>query len=584
MSSFTLPFSIFLFTLQASFLNPVNAENFPSFHAPLSSLVGPELNLAKYVDVLPIPENIDLKTLSDPLPIQIRQFKQSFHRDLPATPLWGYNGVFPGPTLIAEKNQESKILWQSELPKVPLLVSSSGMNLINGLPAVRTVVHLHGGSLPEIGYSDRQTNADGWPDSWSVPGQSQLAIYPNTQEASTLWYHDHSIGVTALNVYSGLAGAYLVRDDFERSLHLPSGKYEVPLIFQSRSFNRDGTLFYPKSFPTEFYGNVNTVNGKVWPYFVVEPRKYRFRMLNGANSRSYALKLLDSAGGAGPAFFQIGSDGGFLENTVVLNDPRDPNSKRLDLAPGERADVVIDFSAFAGKNLYLNNNSQTDDEALEPPIPEVMLFKVKAQSVKFDRSVLPLHFRPIERLKESDSRRARSITLQEFDSPNGRSVLLLNHLHWEDPIQEKPLLNSIETWNIVNATDDTHPFHVHLVQFQTVSRQPFDRPEFERSGRVVFTGPPVLPEPNEMGWKDTIKARSAMVTKIIMRFGPYPGHFVYHCHILEHEDMDMMRPFEVVTDEADTDHPQVLKLGLARFFSLIDDFLKPARVRAAQLQ
>jgi len=238
---------------------------------------------------------------------------------------------------------------------------------------------------------------------------------------------------------------------------------------------------------------------------------------------------------------------------VVLNNPSDPSSHRLVLAPGERADIIIDFAGAAGKTLLLHNDSQTDSDDMEHAIPEVMQFRVAAQAKGVDTSEIPGRMRAIVHMKESDAKRSRTIVLTETDYPDGSQMLLLNGKHWEDPVVEKPLINSVEVWKLLNVTDDPHPFHIHLVQFQVISRQPFDPDKYKDGGQLVMTGDPVPPEPGETGWKDTVRALPGQITKIIMRFGPYAGHFVYHCHILEHEDMDMMRPFEVVTQEALTD-------------------------------
>jgi spore coat protein A len=196
------------------------------------------------------------------------------------------------------------------------------------------VVHLHGGHVPP--------QSDGYPETTLLPGQSAAYEYPNLQSPATLWYHDHALGITRLNVYMGLAGFYMIRDPAESKLNLPRGRYEIPLVIQDRSFNDDSSLEYPESWEEEFFGDAILVNGKVWPYLDVEPRKYRFRILNGSNSRTYKLAL-DS----GQAFYQIGTDGGLLEEPVEV--------KQITLTAGERADVIVDFSKRRGEVHLVNS-------------------------------------------------------------------------------------------------------------------------------------------------------------------------------------------------------------------------------------
>jgi spore coat protein A len=415
------------------------------------------------------------------------------------------------------------------------------------LPDVRTVVHLHGAVVSQPSTFDKTRDNDGWPDAWIEPGEEQIAEYPNEQTSRTLWYHDHAMETTGRNVYAGLVGMYLIRDNYERSLNLPSGEYEIPLIFQARGFNDDGSLYYPEETGTDYFGNAVAVNGKIWPYLNVEPRKYRFRIVNGSNSRELALRLIDPDDDShGPAFYQIGSDAGFLEKTAVLNDPDDTQSRRLTLGAAERADVIIDFSKFAGKTLLLHNNSFTDEDDGEIPIPHIMIFKVADQTQGVDTSSLPMRLKPIARLNPSDSAQSRPIVLTHKIMDDGTDMLLLNGMFWSDPITEFPVLGTTETWSIINAMPEAHPFHVHLVQFQVLDRTSYDAEHFIDTGEILFTGPPEAPPPEEMGWKDTVMSVPGTITRIIMRFEPFTGYYVYHCHILEHEDMDMMRPFQVV--------------------------------------
>ncbi len=509
------------------------------------------VDLEKFVDELPIPSRL---TYDGAGPfnqtITLDRFVTKVHRDLPETAVWGYNGSSPGPTIEVQRGQALSVHWRNQLDPVHVLPLPEGADHVE--PDVRSVTHLHGAVVTETEPMNREHNNDGWPDAWIVPGQEQQADYPNDQSARLLWYHDHAMGSTGRNVAAGLTGMYIIRDDYERSLNLPSGAFEIPMILTNKEVNDDGTLGYTPEIAKEFFGNVNVVNGKIWPFVNVEPRKYRFRIVNGSNARSYGLKLLDTeAGTDGPPIHQIGSDGGFLAKAVILNDPATPGSPRLVLAPSERADVIIDFSAFAGRALLLHNNSKdpSDDEIR---IAEVVQFRVAAAVSAPDTSSLPTTMRPIVRLVPEDAVKTRRIVFDQMDMGDGSTMLVLNGKHWHDPIEEQPVLGTTEVWELTNTLFDPHPFHIHLVQFQVLDRRLFDVAAFLATGRVNFLADPVPPAANEMGWKDTVRVLPQMITRIIMRFAPYPGYYVYHCHILEHEDMDMMRPFQILEPQSST--------------------------------
>lgn len=500
--------------------------------------------LEKFVDELPIPTVITAKPGMD-LTIHMVQTQVKFHRDLPEQPAFTYNGTLPGPTIEVETGQFLRVKWRDELPGKHVFPAPAGA-MGADLPDVKAVVHLHGAATPQPGITDRFHDNDGWPDLWLRAGEEQIAEYPNQQDARQLWYHDHAVGDTGRNVAAGLSGAYFIRDAFERSLGLPSGKFEIPLILQTQGIAEDGTRYYTNTTGVEFYGNSATVNGKLWPRLSVEPRKYRFRILNGANARSFAMKLLDEADDSdGPPLFQIGTDAGFLAGTATLNDPADPDAPRLLLAPAERADIIIDFSRFAGHKLVLQNNSLDPGDA-EMPIPLLMRFDVGTSLSAPDESKLPTHIRGLPRMKEAGASNTRKIVFSNVSMSNGVSMMMLNNAGWTDPVTERPVLNSTEIWEIVNPLPDGHPFHVHLVNFQILDRRPLDAKRFLNDGIIQFTGDAELPDTNELGWKDVVRVPPRSVTRIIMKFAKYTGHYVYHCHILEHEDMDMMRPFEVV--------------------------------------
>jgi spore coat protein A len=257
----------------------------------------------------------------------------------------------------------------------------------------------------------------------------------------------------------------------------------------------------------------------------IEPRMYRVRLLNAANSRFFSLSL-DNGG----SFHQIGTDLGLLPAPVELR-------SRL-LYPAERADLIFNFSDHAGERIVLKHQAM-----------EVMQFRVARESAK-EIDVMPSTLRPVAKLAESAAVTTRMLTLVEYDDSVGNSmVMLLNGSHWSDPITEQPLLDSVEIWNLINLTDDAHPIHLHLVRFQILDRRPFDPFFYKQTRTLRFLGPATPPAPNEAGWKDTVRADSGVVTRIIARFEGFAGRYVWHCHPLEHEDNEMMRPYEVITSE-----------------------------------
>jgi spore coat protein A, manganese oxidase len=487
--------------------------------------------LEKFADPLPIPGMIRSKEMR-PHPehsgsripyyrLAMRQIAGKVHRDLKPTRGWGYANAFPGPTIEARSGEPVIVEWANELPKEHFLpIDHSVHGAEADKPAVRTVAHLHGGKVP--------AKSDGYPEEWFVPGKSATYFYPNNQEAAHLWYHDHALGITRLNVYAGLFGNYFLRDSFEDGLNLPKGKYEVPLTLCDRFFDSEGQLIYPVSpdpevpWVSEVFGDSVLVNGKLFPYLEVEPRKYRFRLLNAANARFFHLALSN-----GMQFQQIGTDLGFLPAPVSL--------KILTIAPGERADLILDFSGHAGEQIVAASDSLT-----------VMQFRV-AKTGAPDTSSLPQTLRPVAKIAESESVKTRMLTLGEKDDrATNPMMMLLNNAHWNTPVTENPALNSVEIWGLMNFTDDSHPIHLHMVRFQILDRRKFEPEYYYNGGRIEYIGPTVPPAPSEAGWKDTVQAHPGMITRIITRFEGYTGRYVWHCHILEHEDNEMMRPYDVV--------------------------------------
>jgi spore coat protein A len=508
-------------------------------------------SLAQFVDQLPLPEIIQ-PTGQRPSPdnhalqlpyyrVEMRQFESRLHRDLKPTRLWGYASTSPGPTFETRSGQGLLVEWVNELPETHFLpVDHSIHGADADKPEVRAVVHLHGAKAPP--------ESDGYPENWYVPGKSAICHYPNRQEAAMLWYHDHALGINRLNVFAGLFGAFFVRDEFEDSLNLPRGKYEIPLVLYDRIFDLDSQLNYPidpdskSPWVPEVFGDAILVNGKIYPYLEVEPRKYRFRVLNGANSRFFHLtftrervseeKKADtptsvSQKPGGPSFHQIGTDQGLLSAPIPL--------QLVSIAPAERVDLIVDFSSYAGSSVTLKNDNLN-----------VMQFRV-AQTTTLDTTVIPPALRPIIKIPESSAVKTRMLTLVEIDDLVQRPVrMLLNNTHWSMPVTENPALDSVEIWSFINTTEDIHPLHLHLVKFQILDRRPFDVPGYWVKNEIKYIGAAVPPEPGEAGWKDTVRANPAMVTRIIVRFEGFAGRYVWHCHMLEHEDNEMMRPFDVI--------------------------------------
>jgi spore coat protein A len=497
---------------------------------PVRPLLNPN-SLAQFVDTLPIPEVSRTSEFrpspADPnvkLPcyrIAMREITSKVHRDVKPTRFWGFGSSSPGPSFETRSGQGLLVEWANELPTTHFLPID---HTIHGAeadkPAVRAVVHLHGAKAP--------AESDGYPENWYVPGKSALYHYPNNQDAAMLWYHDHALGINRLNVAAGLLGAFFVRDSVEDSLNLPSGKYEIPLIMYDRMFDEQGQLYYPVSpdpkapWIPEFFGDATLVNGKLFPYLEVEPRKYRFRVLNGANGRFFHLSLSN-----GQSFHQIGTDQGLLATPVSLD--------YLQLAPSERADLIVDFADHGGEQIVVKNDAFT-----------IMQFRVARNKAK-DTSSLPSTLRPVPTIPESEATKTRMLPLVEIDDRVMKPVtMLLNRAHWNMPVTEDPVLNSVEIWNLINLTDDSHPIHLHLVRFQILDRRRFEPFTYKVRGILKYTGNAVPPDPNEAGWKDTVRADPGMVTRIIVRFEGFVGRYVWHCHILEHEDNEMMRPYDVV--------------------------------------
>jgi len=557
-------------------------------------------------------------------------YQQILPPPLPMTFVWGYGGQArdaitgadlgyvrnaPGPSFEATRHTPIQVTWTNRIdtphlfPVDPTLHWANPNNMEMPMPPfepwppgyeeaqypVPMVPHLHGGEVP--------SQFDGNPDAWftydgmhgsaystakpTKPG-SAVYWYPNDQPATTLWYHDHALGITRLNVLSGLAGFYLLRDPEDPiALLLPQGRYEVPLVIQDRIFRTDGSLYFPAQsdnpdehpyWMPEFFGNTIMVNGKVWPNMNVSRGQYRLRLLDGSNARFYTLSFQVQGAGSPSRlpFIQIGSDGGYLRAPVTL--------ERLTLAPGERADILVDFSSLQpGTKVLLTNSAKAPFPNDAPPDPrtvgQIMQFTVTEGTGPKPANLPPIlnpTLDPFPSLPPPSKRRI--LTLFEVMGPGGPLALLLNGQRWSADVSEIPLLGSTEEWVLVNPTADTHPIHLHLVQFQLVSRQSMDTRAYVREWMRLngmppvpndwsvievpiepyLRGKPTYAEPNEQGWKDTIQVHPGEVTILRVRFAPIDGSgeypfdatkgpgYVWHCHILDHEDNEMMRPYHLV--------------------------------------
>ena len=623
--------------------------------------------IPKYAQPLTIPPMMPTATdaagaaIPNTYDIAVRQFQQQvLPPGLPPTTVWGYGATqdpatfnYPAFTIEASQGVPTTVTWRNELvdaannflshlipidqtlhwanPTMTCIDGSMMTDCRGADPAPYTgpvpiITHLHGAHVDPV--------SDGYPEAWYLPAAANLPagyatqgsnygtalpapagaatfVYRNDQRATTLWYHDHTLGMTRANVYAGLAGFYLHRDAYEASLGLPGpyGVYELPIVVQDRSFNADGSLFYPTSraffdgfagpyIPTagsdvsplwnpEFFGNTMVVNGKAWPRQSVEPRKYRLRFLNGSDSRFVILQFASAKLKKLPIKFNvIGNDGGLLVGAPAA-------VSKLLVGPGERYDTIVDFSAFAPGTRIILTNVGPDSPFGGGEVPrgmasdpgttgQVMAFDVVPLTAA-DTSVLPAMLNPppdtfgMPSLVQSPF---RTLTLTEFMSmiAPGPSAAQLGDawgpLPWMAPITESPVAGTTEVWGIVNTTADAHPIHLHQTQFQVVERVALDLKAYAAAlaacprpvaGQPVAMAAPTAPVcppdprlyvragavpvpalPWEAGQKDTVAANPGELTTL-RAFFDIPGLYVWHCHILSHEDNEMMRPF-CVTD------------------------------------
>ena len=435
------------------------------------------VQLTPFIDPLPIPA-VATPTSGTAggtatYSISMVETEQQVHSQLPGpTRVWAYSdGVatagFPGPVIEAHTGDPVTVDWFNDIrdfdtgvPRtshyldVDVQTGGSGMTCIHGAQDLaKTVVHLHGGHVPAA--------VDGYPEATFLPEDPPAVYqYPNKQDASYLWFHDHALGITRLNVYMGLAGLYFVHDSIEDALNLPRGPYEVPLVIQDRKFNPDGSLNYPSTWQDMFFGDKILVNGKIWPYFNVDQGKYWFRILNGSGSRVYELSLHPPAGTL--TFTVIGDEGGLLDAPVH-------GVSVLRVSPAERYDVVVDFSGYsAGDEILLENSAPAPYPNGTVDVTDVMKFVVGSQAG--DTDPLPPALRNVPRLDPNTAVAVRDLRLKKSGlDACGRAFWEINGLGWDD-ITEYPELGTTEIWRFINDSGVSHPMHMHLVMFQILDR------------------------------------------------------------------------------------------------------------------
>jgi spore coat protein A len=606
--------------------------------------------------------------------ISMRQFSQQIlPPGLPPTTVWGYGAVAadsprglllhnaPSLTIEARWDRPVRIKWINDLlddqgnhlphllpvdPTLHWANPAGGEEDRDSRPAfdqtpasyrgpVPIVTHVHGA----VGVGDE---SDGYAEAWFLPAARDIPVgyategtwyeffagkaaarfgaewgpgfsvsqYPNDQRASTIWYHDHALGMTRLNVYAGPAGFFLIRggpDGDDAVLDSRSGRtavlpgpapkandgfppnktyYEIPIAIQDRSFNEDGSLFYPDTreffdgivgdylplgefspiWNPEFFGNTLIANGNTWPFQVVEKRRYRLRLLNGCQSR---FLILDFSGIPGVEAWQIGNDGGFLAEPVDISAD---HGGHLLLGPAERADLIVDFTHVPVGEFVLGNVGPDEPfgggtPGIDFPVAEpastgqVLEFRVVpargSDPTTPPRSLVlpPLTPLPAESLHRPLALIERMGMGRDAngDPLEGPVEALLGSIvngvlverPWMDPVSENPEVGATEVWEFVNATGDAHPMHVHEVAFEVVNREGLvliDDDDIVMP--IQLDGAVVPPEPGETGFKDTVIAYPGQVTRVRARFDQ-PGQFVWHCHIVEHEDNEMMRPYRI---------------------------------------
>ncbi|GAA1317107.1 multicopper oxidase family protein [Pseudonocardia xinjiangensis] len=564
--------------------------------------------LTPFLDPLRIPPTLKPRTGVTNVVKLVAQ-KVRLHSQLPTTPMWTYEGHYPGPTIEVESGQKVRIAWQNELTGTspvkgvfvqpvgpPPGVSAANPPGAQGAPARSeltrltpwTSVHVHGGQQNAV--------ADGLPDAGVTPGGVQLCEYPNGDAAAHLFYHDHAMPITALNVTAGLIGNYIIRDPDEEHLGLPSGAYEIPLMLADINFDTDpagrinGQILVkrvlagpvtPGAMPpaVSTTGPFTMVNGVVWPYLEVEARAYRFRMVNASVSRGYALAVLDEKTGkpVTGAIQVIGTDGGLLDRAH-------PVDGVLTINAAERVDLLIDFAGFAGKNLRLVNTIPTVPAGSPAPgagipFPEVMQFRVAGAPRKGPAYQPPKKLSSFTRITAADVpkdavERFVMLSMDASGMPKmselvdagpkartgagivqialsgGTRTFRIAAQSFEETTNFFAASGSWEKWTFLNVDPVgrplVHPMHIHLMNFQLIERRALDPAGLDATlggTTTPLTLGATLPiAVSESGWKDTVGVPVNEAVTVAGRFGEKTGRFVYHCHILDHEDEGMMRP------------------------------------------
>jgi bilirubin oxidase len=380
---------------------------------------------------------------------------------------------------------------------------------------------------------------DGWASNIFCPNQYMDYYYPNAQSARTLWYHGHADHHTSKSAYYGIGGFWIIDDQEADSLGLPTGNYDIPLLINARQYQSDGQLFWKDG--ALIYGDVIEVNGQPWPYLSVEPRKYRFRMLDAAIARAFLLYIEDDAGNS-LDFQVVGSDGGFLSEPVTTTS--------LSLSMGERWEVVVDFSNYANQNLTLMNTRHIQEDADYAATNQVMRFVVGENvSDSSNDGVVPNQLAQ-NSFPVSNGEPDQRFVFMLGGNKTNPTEWTINGVTFDDPqnrILANPALGSVETWEITNGGGGLHPVHVHLVEFHVISR----------TGGFGNGVRDVLPY-EAAAWKDVVYVGEGETVQVVAKFAPWAGVYMFHCHNLVHEDHAMMDAFNV-SSLTDFGYPQTLE-------------------------
>ncbi|KAF8083459.1 hypothetical protein N665_0772s0028 [Sinapis alba] len=516
-----------------------------------------------------------------PISLQIGMFytKWKFHRDLPPTPVFAYgtsrrSATVPGPTIEAVYGVDTYVTWRNHLPSshiLPLDLTISPASPKHG--GIPTVVHLHGGI--------HEPSSDGNADAWFTSGFRETGPkwtkttvhYENMQQPGNMWYHDHAMGLTRVNLLAGLVGAYILRHDtVEAPLRLPTGEeFDRPLIVFDRSFRTDGSIYmnatgnnpsiHPQWQP-EYFGDAIIVNGKAWPRLSVRRRRYRFRIINASNARFFRFFFSN-----GLDFVVVGSDSAYLSKPVT--------TKSVLLSPSEIVDVVVDFSKSPSRTAVLANDAPYPYPGGDPVNEEsgkVMKFIVNDE-YEGDTWTIPKKLINYPSADVSNAVLTRYISMYEYVSDSDEPThLYVNGLPYDAPVTETPKSGTTEVWEVINLTEDNHPLHIHLGLFKVVEQTALLAAGLEEFKECMTKhndavkckiskyarGKKTMVTAHERGWKNVFKMMPGHVTRILVRFAyihsnasyPFdptqePG-YVYHCHILDHEDNMMMRPLKVI--------------------------------------